>query len=176
MAGEVYILMGVSGSGKTEVGSRLADIFSAKFIDGDDLHPASNIDKMGQGIALGDDDRAPWLERLSDVCYSLFRKNETGFIACSSLKKKYRDHLRNSRPNVYFLWLDGTYETISSRLSNRKSHFMPADLLKSQFAALETPKSDEINIIKIDIGQDVNNVVRQCEIAVKYTRMHAKIK
>lgn len=96
MAGESYILMGVSGSGKSLIGSKIATLFSAKFIDGDDLHPAKNIDKMSQGIPLTDEDRLPWLERLNDASYSLYKKNETGFIVCSSLKKQYRDILRKS--------------------------------------------------------------------------------
>ncbi|SUG57686.1 D-gluconate kinase [Salmonella enterica subsp. diarizonae] len=104
---ESYILMGVSGSGKSLIGSKIATLFSAKFIDGDDLHPAKNIDKMSQGIPLTDEDRLPWLERLNDASYSLYKKNETGFIVCSSLKKQYRDILRKSSPNVHFLWLDG---------------------------------------------------------------------
>lgn len=86
MAGESFILMGVSGSGKTLIGSKVAALLSAKFIDGDDLHPAKNIDKMSQGIPLSDEDRLPWLERLNDASYSLYKKNETGFIVCSSLK------------------------------------------------------------------------------------------
>lgn len=102
MAGESYILMGVSGSGKSLIGSKIATLFSAKFIDGDDLHPAKNIDKMSQGIPLTDEDRLPWLERLNDASYSLYKKNETGFIVCSSLKKQYRDILRKSSPNVHF--------------------------------------------------------------------------
>lgn len=86
MAGESYILMGVSGSGKSLIGSKVAAVLSAKFIDGDDLHPAKNIDKMSEGIPLTDEDRLPWLERLNDASYSLYKKNETGFIVCSSLK------------------------------------------------------------------------------------------
>lgn len=113
MAGESYILMGVSGSGKSLIGSKIATLFSAKFIDGDDLHPAKNIDKMSQGIPLTDEDRLPWLERLNDASYSLYKKNETGFIVCSSLKKQYRDILRKSSPNVHFLWLDGDYAECS---------------------------------------------------------------
>ncbi len=115
MAGESFILMGVSGSGKTLIGSKVAALLSAKFIDGDDLHPAKNIDKMSQGIPLSDEDRLPWLERLNDASYSLYKKNETGFIVCSSLKKQYRDILRKGSPHVHFLWLDGDYETILAR-------------------------------------------------------------
>lgn len=131
MAGESFILMGVSGSGKTLIGSKVAALLSAKFIDGDDLHPAKNIDKMSQGIPLSDEDRLPWLERLNDASYSLYKKNETGFIVCSSLKKQYRDILRKGSPHVHFLWLDGDYETILARMQRRAGHFMPVALLKS---------------------------------------------
>ncbi len=130
MAGESFILMGVSGSGKTLIGSKVAALLSAKFIDGDDLHPAKNIDKMSQGIPLSDEDRLPWLERLNDASYSLYKKNETGFIVCSSLKKQYRDILRKGSPHVHFLWLDGDYETILARMQRRAGHFMPVALLK----------------------------------------------
>lgn len=120
--------MGVSGSGKSLIGCKIAALFSAKFIDGDDLHSAKNIDKMSQGIPLTDEDRLPWLERLNDASYSLYKKNETGFIVCSSLKKQYRDILRKSSPNVHFLWLDGDYDTILERMHCRAGHFMPPDL------------------------------------------------
>ena len=154
MAGESYILMGVSGSGKSLIGSKVAALLSAKFIDGDDLHPAKNIDKMSQGIPLTDEDRLPWLERLNDASYSLYKKNETGFIVCSSLKKQYRDFLRKGSPNVHFLWLDGDYD------------FMPVALLKSQFEALECPLAEEDDVARIDINHDIENVTAQCQQAV----------
>lgn len=162
MAGESFILMGVSGSGKTLIGSKVAALLSAKFIDGDDLHPAKNIDKMSQGIPLSDEDRLPWLERLNDASYSLYKKNETGFIVCSSLKKQYRDILRKGSPHVHFLWLDGDYETILARMQRRAGHFMPVALLKSQFEALERPQDDEQDIVRIDINHDIANVTEQC--------------
>ena len=166
MAGESFILMGVSGSGKSLIGSKVAALLSAKFIDGDDLHPAKNIDKMAQGIPLTDEDRLPWLERLNDASYSLYKKNETGFIVCSSLKKRYRDFLRKGSPNVHFLWLDSNYDIILERMQNRSGHFMPVDLLKSQFNALECPKADETDITRIDVNHDIDNVTEQCRRAV----------
>ena len=87
MAGESFILMGVSGSGKTLIGSKVAALLSAKFIDGDDLHPAKNIDKMSQGIPLSDEDRLPWLERLNDASYSLYKKNENRIYCLFIIKK-----------------------------------------------------------------------------------------
>jgi gluconokinase len=170
MAGESYILMGVAGSGKSLIGSKVAGLLSAKFIDGDDLHPAKNIDKMSQGTPLTDEDRLPWLERLNDASYSLYRKNETGFIVCSSLKKQYRDILRKGSPNVYFLWLDGDYETILERMRQRAGHFMPVALLKSQFDALECPASDEQDVSRIDANHGVDDVVEQCRKAVEAFR------
>ena len=166
MAGESYILMGVSGSGKSLIGSKIAAVLSAKFIDGDDLHPAKNIDTMSEGIPLTDEDRLPWLARLNDASYSLYKKNETGFIVCSSLKKQYRDILRQGSPNVHFLWLDGDYETILARMQRRAGHFMPVGLLKSQFDALECPQEDEHDIARIDVNHDIEHVTEQCRQAV----------
>lgn len=166
MAGESFILMGVSGSGKTLIGSKVAALLSAKFIDGDDLHPAKNIDKMSQGIPLSDEDRLPWLERLNDASYSLYKKNETGFIVCSSLKKQYRDILRKGSPHVHFLWLDGDYETILARMQRRAGHFMPVALLKSQFEAWSVHK--KMNrilcalISTMILPMSLNNVGRLC--------------
>ena len=91
MAGKCIIVMGVCGSGKSSVGLKVAEALGAKFIDGDDLHPKANIQKMAGGNPLNDEDRAPWLERIRDAAYSLEQKNETGIIVCSALKKKYRD-------------------------------------------------------------------------------------
>ena len=107
MAGQCVILMGVSGTGKSTVGLALAQAMQAKFIDGDDLHPRQNIRKMASGEALNDDDRLPWLERISDVIFSLEQKNESGVLVCSALKKRYRDQLRHGNNNVRFLWLKG---------------------------------------------------------------------
>src|SRR5471030_2680174 len=105
MAGQCIILMGVAGTGKSCVGQALAKRFNAKFIDGDDLHPRANIQKMASGQALDDSDRGPWLERLNDVAFSLRQKNETGFVVCSALKKRYRDCLRAGNAGITFLWL-----------------------------------------------------------------------
>jgi len=170
MSGESYILMGVSGSGKSLIGNKSASLLGAKFIDGDDLHPAKNIDKMAARIPLTDEDRLPWLARLNDASYSLYKKNETGLIVCSALKKRYRDILREGSPNVHFLWLDGDYDTILGRMAKREGHFMPVELLKSQFAALERPGPEEPDVARIDINHDIENVVEQCVRAVRELR------
>lgn len=167
MAGHSIIVMGVSGSGKTTVGEAVARQIHAKFIDGDDLHPRANIQKMGSGHPLNDEDRMPWLERLSDAAYSLNHKNETGIIVCSALKRRYRDRLRDGNQGMVFLYLKGSFDVIMERLKARSGHFMPTDLLKSQFETLEEPGADEPDVICVDIDADVDEVVRRCVLALK---------
>ena len=167
MAGRSIIVMGVSGSGKTTVGEAVARRIHAKFIDGDDLHPRANIQKMGSGHPLNDEDRMPWLERLSDAAYSLHHKNETGIIVCSALKRRYRDRLRDGNPEMVFLYLKGSFEVIMERLKARSGHFMPTDLLKSQFEALEEPGAEEPDVICMDIDTDIDEVVQRCVLALE---------
>ncbi|HHL2559706.1 TPA: gluconokinase [Yersinia enterocolitica] len=167
MAGRSIIVMGVSGSGKTTVGEAVARRIHAKFIDGDDLHPRANIQKMGSGHPLNDEDRMPWLERLSDAAYSLHHKNETGIIVCSALKRRYRDRLREGNPEMVFLYLKGSFDVIMERLKARSGHFMPTDLLKSQFEALEEPGSEEPDVICVDIDADIDEVVQRCVLALE---------
>ncbi|ACX88522.1 gluconokinase [Pectobacterium parmentieri] len=159
MAGQSIIIMGVSGCGKSSVGAAIASSLGAKFIDGDDLHPRANIQKMASGQPLDDNDRAPWLERLNDAAYSLRHKNEVGLIVCSSLKRRYRDRLREDNPEMLFLYMKGSFDVILERLKARAGHFMPTDLLKSQFDALEEPAADETDVVSIDIDGDFNEVV-----------------
>ena len=167
MAGRSIIVMGVSGSGKTTVGEAVARRIHAKFIDGDDLHPRTNIQKMGSGHPLNDEDRMPWLERLSDAAYSLHHKNESGIIVCSALKRRYRDRLREGNPEMVFLYLKGSFDVIMERLKARSGHFMPTDLLKSQFEALEEPGSEEPDVICVDIDADIDEVVQRCVLALE---------
>ncbi|EKN5919182.1 TPA: gluconokinase [Yersinia enterocolitica] len=167
MAGRSIIVMGVSGSGKTTVGEAVARRIHAKFIDGDDLHPRANIQKMGSGHPLNDEDRMPWLERLSDAAYSLHHKNESGIIVCSALKRRYRDRLREGNPEMVFLYLKGSFDVIMERLKARSGHFMPTDLLKSQFEALEEPGSEEPDVICVDIDADIDEVVQRCVLALE---------
>ncbi|CRX82342.1 gluconokinase [Yersinia enterocolitica] len=167
MAGRSIIVMGVSGSGKTTVGEAVARRIHAKFIDGDDLHPRANIQKMGSGHPLNDEDRMPWLERLSDAAYSLHHKNESGIIVCSALKRRYRDRLREGNPEMAFLYLKGSFDVIMERLKARSGHFMPTDLLKSQFEALEEPGSEDPDVICVDIDADIDEVVQRCVLALE---------
>ena len=167
MAGQSIILMGVSGSGKTTVGAAVAQAIHAKFIDGDDLHPRANIQKMASGQPLNDDDRAPWLERLSDAAYSLKHKNETGLIVCSALKRRYRDALRKGNEGMIFLYLKGSEEVILQRLKARAGHFFSPDMLKSQFAALEEPGEDEPDVVRVNIDHQLGGVVKRCVTALE---------
>ncbi|CNI37942.1 MULTISPECIES: gluconokinase [Yersinia] len=167
MAGHSIIVMGVSGSGKTTVGEAVARQIDAKFIDGDDLHPRANIQKMGSGHPLNDEDRMPWLERLSDAAYSLNHKNETGIIVCSALKRRYRNRLREGNQGMVFLYLKGSFDVIMERLKARSGHFMPTDLLKSQFEALEEPGAEEPDVVCVDIDADIDEVVRRCVSALE---------
>ncbi|WMT14521.1 gluconokinase [Serratia fonticola] len=167
MAGKSIILMGVSGSGKSTIGAAVAREIKAKFIDGDDLHPRANIQKMASGQPLNDEDRAPWLQRLNDAAYSLNHKNESGIIVCSALKRCYRDLLRKDNDNMVFIYLKGSFEVILARLQARSGHFMPTELLKSQFEALEEPGADEKDVICVDIDTDVEGVVGRCVAALK---------
>ncbi|KAI1288888.1 hypothetical protein EDD11_009567 [Mortierella claussenii] len=142
--------MGVSGSGKTSVGRELAQKLSAKFFDGDDFHPRSNIVKMASGMPLDDDDRAPWLERINDIIFSLNHKNERGVIVCSALKKCYRDQIRNGNQGMLFIFLQSIFDVILHRLEARSNHYMPASLLQSQFDTLEVPNESEPDVISVN--------------------------
>ncbi len=165
--GKSFILMGVSSTGKTTVGTEVAHRLGIKLIDGDDLHPRANIIKMGQGQPLNDDDRAPWLERIRDAAFSLEHKSEVGIIVCSALKRKYRDMIREGNDSVKFLFLHGSFELILERMQQRKGHYMKTDMLKSQFDTLEVPQADETDVIPIAIDGAFEEVVERCIAALK---------
>jgi gluconokinase len=149
------VVMGVSGSGKSTVGSALAQRLRVPFVDADTLHPLANIAKMSAGEPLDDDDRYPWLEKVGEW---LADHRAGGVVSCSALKRKYRDQLRAHCPMVEFLHLSGSPELISGRLAARPGHFMPAALLRSQFDALEPLGADEDGVT-VDIDQDLAAII-----------------
>lgn len=154
----LVVVMGVSGCGKTTVGHALADRLDVPFADGDELHPAANIAKMASGVPLDDDDRYPWLEAIG--AWLAEHDAHGGVIGCSALKRKYRDQLRSHAPRVGFLHLHGSFEVIAARQAARPGHFMPASLLRSQFATLEPLGPDEHGVV-VDVAQPVGAIVQE---------------
>jgi gluconokinase len=138
----IVVLMGVSGSGKTTIGTLLAERMGAVFADADDYHPLANKQKMASGQPLSDEDRQPWLEELNRILRGWFEAGKSGVMACSALKAAYRTALRDGIPNgaVSFVVLEASKETLAARLAQRKHEFMNAKLLDSQLATLEVPK------------------------------------
>lgn len=160
MNGKCIIVMGVCASGKSTIAEKLAVQLKAKFIDADDLHPKKNILKMAGGQPLDDDDRFPWLARVSEAVSDTKANNEVCFIACSALKKKYREQIRSGNENTVFIYLEGTQETITARMKLRQGHFMKSDMVSSQFVALQSPVGEK-NVLVISIEQDQNCIIEQ---------------
>jgi gluconokinase len=149
------VVMGVSGSGKSTFGAALAGRLRVPFEDADDLHPSANIAKMARGEPLDDEDRWPWLDLIG---MWLVNHAGGGVIACSALKRKYRDQLRHHSDNVEFLLLQGSCEVIERRQAARPGHFMPSSLMSSQFATLEPLAPDEDGVV-VDVDQSVDEIV-----------------
>lgn len=155
----ILVVMGVSGAGKTTVGELVAKNLGWPFVDGDDLHPKANIDKMRAGIPLDDADRAPWLAAIGAWMDAQAKAGKPGVIACSALKRAYRDTLRAGRPQVRIVYLRGSQDEIAGRLAHRTGHFWPPKLLASQFADLEPPSPDEHAIV-VDIAKTPEAVAK----------------
>lgn len=149
-----FVIMGVSGCGKSSIGAGFAAACGLHFTDGDHLHPPANIAKMSRGEALNDDDRAPWLDLVGAELAGGDR-----VIACSALKRKYRDQIRSrAGAPVMFLFLQGERATLLSRMAARPGHFMPTSLLDSQLATLEPPMPDELHLIQ-NIDQSPDEII-----------------
>jgi gluconokinase len=140
------VVMGVSGNGKTTTGTWLASQLDRVFIEGDDFHPPGNIAKMSSGVPLDDDDRRPWLAALAAEVVRLEAAGQESVMACSALRRRYRDWLRDAYPQFYFILLDADYDTILERM-RRREHFMPPALLQSQFDTLEPLEDDEAGVV-----------------------------
>ncbi|MDX7986959.1 gluconokinase [Xenorhabdus sp. 12] len=165
----VFVLMGVSGSGKSAVASGVARELGAAFLDGDFLHPRANITKMAQGHALNDDDRRPWLKALNDAIFAMQRTNHVSLLVCSALKKSYRDMLREGNSNLSFLYMKGDIDLIEDRLKVRKGHFFKPQMLISQFETLEEPGSDEKDVQHIDIQPALDDVIKKTIQVIDHT-------
>jgi len=162
------VVMGVSGSGKSTIGEKLAERLGWAFEDGDRFHPPSNVAKMSAGHPLTDEDRQPWLQAIADEIDRVCRAGEYAVIACSALKRAYRDILVHGRDDVRIIFLDGTQDLIAARLVARKGHFMPPGLLASQFRTLEPPANSENPVtVPIDAPVEtiVDNIVRQLRLS-----------
>jgi gluconokinase len=145
----IIVVMGVSGCGKSTIAKTIAEQLNAHFKDGDELHPESNIKKMESGIPLTDMDREPWLNDVASYAREHSALHGICVIACSALKLRYREIL-NEAGNVVYVFLEGSFELIASRMNARIDHFMPDTLLKSQFNALEDPRSED-NVVTVGI-------------------------
>jgi gluconokinase len=150
--------MGVSGSGKSTIAEKLAGRLNWSYEDGDQFHPASNVAKMSAGHPLTDEDRWPWLRAIADEIDRVCKAGQHAVIACSALKRAYRDILVHGRNDVRIVYLKGTQELIASRLAQRKGHFMPPGLLASQFKTLEPPDDSE-NPVTVPIDASVDAIV-----------------
>ena len=143
----VLVIMGVSGSGKTTIASLLAELLRCDLADADSFHPLANVDKMAAGVPLTDEDRWPWLHAIAAWIDSTRRSERCGIVACSALKRSYRDIIIGTREDVRLVYLKGDAALIRQRMSERPGHFMPTVLLQSQFDTLEEPGPDENPIV-----------------------------
>ena len=155
----IVVVMGVCGSGKTSVGRRIAERMDWAFIEGDDLHPEANRRKMAAGTPLTDEDRWPWLDRIVEEMRRADGEDRSAVVACSALRRAYRDRLRRGGADVRFLHLTGAPALLRVRMERRDGHFMPAGLLDSQLATLE-PAGPAETLHALDIARDVETLVQ----------------
>ncbi|MEM5364526.1 gluconokinase [Paraburkholderia azotifigens] len=162
----ILIAMGVSGAGKTRIGELLAERLKCTFTDGDAFHSAANKEKMHNGIPLTDDDRWPWLRAIRAAIEEKQRAGETAVFTCSSLKRSYRDVLRDGDRDVCFVYLKGTREVLQQRLQTRTGHFFDPSLLQSQLDTLEEPGEDEAITVSIELTpeQIVDEALAKIEV------------
>jgi gluconokinase len=160
----VVVVMGVSGAGKTLIGKLLAERLGWEFADGDEFHPLENVKKMRSGVPLTDEDRLPWLQAIAEWVDEMRANGNPAVTASSVLKRSYRDVIIGEREDVRLVFLEGSPELIAQRVAARRGHYMPANLLDSQFATLEPPSPDE-NAIRVSIEPSpdkiVSNIIEQ---------------
>jgi len=163
------VVMGVSGCGKSTVGRELARALDLPYVEGDDLHPPQNVALMTAGTPLGDADRQGWLAAVAQRLSDDMARRRGVVVACSALKRSYRDRLRAAAPDVLFVHLQGPQALLARRLAQRKGHYMPSALLQSQFDTLEPPLPDE-NALQLDIGPRPTAIVAELLAALKKRR------
>lgn len=163
---DIVVVMGVSGSGKTLVGEALAKEMGARFVEGDTYHPVQNIERMASGLPLRDEDRWGWLDAIAVEIAHAERDGSRLVVACSALKRAYRDRLRRASRRIAFVYLDVARDVAADRVANRKGHFMPASLIDSQFAALEPPGVDEA-AIRLDATRNLDELVSAASNALR---------
>ena len=168
----IVIVFGVSGVGKTTIGKLLAKRLGWRFLEADDFHPRGNIEKMRDGLPLTDGDRWPWLKLLREQIERSLAANENAVLACSALKRMYRERLRVS-DNVKFVLLRGAYALVEKQLHSRRGHFMNLDLLQSQFADLEGPESDE-DAVTIELGRIPEELVEEIKTKLRLAGKDSK--
>jgi gluconokinase len=167
---KAVILMGVAGSGKTAVGKGVATRLDWLFLDADDFHPAANIEKMKHGIPLNDQDRMPWLQTLRDELRRQLAEGRSVILACSALKKFYRQLLSDNVSPLSFVLLDVDQDTIRERLQHRSAHFFPKELMQSQFAALEKPKGSIVLDARKPLDEVIQRVIQSIQGSAKQIR------
>ncbi|QIQ20540.1 gluconokinase, GntK/IdnK-type [Zophobihabitans entericus] len=163
----IFVLMGVSGSGKSAVAKQVSTVLDAAYLDGDFLHPKANIIKMKSGQPLNDDDRIPWLELINNAAFAMSNVSPISLIICSSLKRQYRDIIRHGNQNIFFIYLKGRFEVIAERLAQRQGHFQKTGMLKSQFDTLEEPSREESDVVVVDIEQPLDKVIQDVITTIK---------
>lgn len=163
----VIIVMGVSGSGKSTIASQLSVALDVRFIDGDDLHPRTNVEKMATGVPLTDEDRYPWLQQIAETAANYTHHGLSAVIVCSALKRAYRDIIRQASDRCVFLFLDGDRALLAERMQSREGHFMKADMLDSQLATLERPQDDEKDVIRMPVTLTPAEIVTQTVTLLK---------
>ena len=168
----IVIVFGVSGAGKTTIGKLLAKRLGWRFLEADDFHPRGNIEKMRDLLPLTDEDRWPWLKLLREQIERSLAAKENAVLACSALKRRYRERLRVSS-DVKFVLLRGDYALVEKQLHSRRGHFMNLDLLQSQFADLEEPESDE-DAVTIKLGQTPEELVEEIKTKLRLAGKDSK--
>lgn len=167
--GELLVVMGVAGAGKTTVGSALAARLGLPYADADDFHPAANVAKMRAGVPLDDEDRRPWLAAVGSW---LTGREAGGVVSCSALRRSYRDVLRGRAPGARFVHLDGPAEVVAQRVAARTDHFMPPSLVASQVALLE-PLADDEDGVTVPLDWPVDSLVNHLVDTLRPTALGA---